>query len=791
MEENSTSGSTLAAPLMNLERIEWTWYPIYFGVSCAVSALRFLSDHGNSEEENKWSDICDKMLQGSAQLLGLLVWRANKVGVDDKKCFLVEKLKGAEKKIEELNHIRREDAKANEKVVCIFAAHEQSWFNERKKLRQQIGALINEMKFLERKKVEDISKLNEKLKEMEILLEGRDQSLEEEELKNRGLQENLNKAERALEESREAAKTEIWKHKTAFIELVSNQRQLEAEMGRAMRQIEALKEELDSVLEQKEESVLMVQKLSVEIVKMQKDLDQKDKILSAMLRKSKLDTAEKQMLLKEVKVSKAMRKQAELEKERLRTISESNNKLKHGGHRSLRSLLEKKVSSKFEEGLFSGARRVDSTASGSSRKSHDIGEATEKTGADIDSPPLSKNYPPEENGALAIMDNVELENWAQSEAEKHTTLIEQRHQLEVEAFVEQMRLKDEKLEASRWQLLSMEIESKRLRAHAEGLKRDISQFRQSNMKLEALILEREEELGSLKEKLNSQNSLISDWTKVKIIKRRVAEKERERKPCTSTVEVSPKVDCEMEGKEVHLMVQSPEEKTEEMNLANDRKSSLDFSCHVEDLESSSQLLSDKAKNSSSSWRMDLQALGVSYKIKRLNQQLLMLERLMGKQDGSTENVKSKEDGAKSLFSLISLMNKQIGRYQSLQDKTDDLCKRMRGNDLDANLGDPNAVRTRGQKTKMLEHFLEETFQLQRYMVATGQKLMEVQSKVAAGLIGADQQLDKPTSFDMKRFADNVRALFQEVQRGLEVRISRIIGDLEGTIASDGIIHLRM
>lgn len=400
MEENSTSGSTLAAPFLSLERIDWSWYPIYFGVSCALSALRILSDHDNSEEENKWSEICDKMLQGSAQLLGLLVWRANKVRADDKKCFLLEKLKAAEKKIEELNQIRREDAKANEKVVCIFAAQEQSWFNERKKLRQHIGALINETKVLEKKKVEDVSKLNEKLKEMEALLEAKDKSLEEEEVKSKGLQENLKKAERALEESREAAKTEIWKHKTAFVELVSNQRQLEAEMGRGMRQIEALKEELNSVLEQKEESVLMVQKLSVEIVKMQKDLDQKDKILSAMLRKSKLDTAEKQMLLKEVKVSKAKRRQAEIEKERLRSVSESNNKLKHGGRRSLRSLLEKKVSLKFEEGLFSGARKVHSSASGSSQKSHNIGDVTEKLGGDIDSPPLSNNYIPEENGAL-------------------------------------------------------------------------------------------------------------------------------------------------------------------------------------------------------------------------------------------------------------------------------------------------------------------------------------------------------------------------------------------------------
>ena len=95
-----------------------------------------------------------------------------------------------------------------------------------------------------------------------------------------------------------------------------------------------------------------------------------------------------------------------------------------------------------------------------------------------------------------------------------------------------------------------------------------------------------------------------------------------------------------------------------------------------------------------------------------------------------------------------------------------------------------------EETKTLEHFLEETFHLQRYMVATGQKLMEIQSKIASGFAEAGEKLDGSASFDMKQFADSVRTLFRDVQRGLEVRIARIIGDLEGTLARDGIIHLR-
>lgn len=68
--------------------------------------------------------------------------------------------------------------------------------------------------------------------------------------------------------------------------------------------------------------------------------------------------------------------------------------------------------------------------------------------------------------------------------------------------------------------------------------------------------------------------------------------------------------------------------------------------------------------------------------------------------------------------------------------------------------------------------------------------MEIQSKIASGFVEFTEELDKFACFDKKRFADSLTTLFQEVQRGLEVRIARIIGDLGGTLACEGIIHLR-
>ncbi|PON72048.1 Ribonuclease P protein subunit P38-like protein [Parasponia andersonii] len=806
-------------------------YPMYFGVSCAFFAVRLLSLPHDMEDE-RWCDIREKMLQGIAQLLGLLVWRVQREGGDgEKSSEILLKLKNAERDIAELKRIRHEDAKANEKVVSIFAAQEQSWLIERKKLRQHIGALMSELRFLEKKKDQAVSEMNDKLNEMENLVQTKDKALEEEGEKRKEIEEKLEETENLAEELREKAKresqehsSELRKHKTAFIELVSNQRHLEADMSRAIRQVEAKKRELDSVLKQKEESVLMVQKLSAEVLKMHKDLEQKDKILSATLRKSKIDTAEKQMLLKEVKLSKAKRKQAELETERWKAVSETRQE-----RHSLRNMLAKQGNSRLE--TVSGERGLHSSSLShiGHNKSNPSDALLEFEHSEFRNE--SEGFsPPFDSYSLRTNEDADakqIESWVRSEAERYAAVIEQRHHLEIDAFVEQLRLKDEKLEAFRWRMLSMELESKRLQSHVEGLNKELLQLRHNNIKMEALLLEREEELTSLKEQFvaqirslnfqkNNFNSSSHDsaeahddasWSQIKAVKRQPIEPE-EQETKTISVEMSQE---EGEGRDnevlsgnqsrntnVILTVQSPDKEFDEQKdcVSHGGSSEKGSSSPVE-IDSAEKLPSpiqqQLSKTNSSEWRMDLHALGVSYKLKRLKQQLIMLERLRGNQESSGDNKETNDDGetgVKDFVSLMSLLNKQVGRYQSLQSKVDDLCKRMHESDLELSRRDSNTARTK-EKTKKLEHFLEETFQLQRYIVATGQKVMEIQSKITSGLVGAAEELEKPTGgFNMNRFADSVRTLFHDVQRGLEVRIARVIGDLEGTLACEGMIRLR-
>lgn len=307
-----------------------------------------------------------------------------------------------------------------------------------------------------------------------------------------------------------------------------------------------------------------------------------------------------------------------------------------------------------------------------------------------------------------ITDDVEhLENWVRSEAEKYSVAVEHRHHRELDAFAEQLRLKDERLEAFRWRLLSMELESKRLQSHIEVLDHDLAQLRQDNMKLDALLLNREVEVQSLKQQLteyfhlpDSQKSNANAcpkeqdkanhtvWSKVTLIKTKLGEKEQETKnhpeETSQKVKNGRKVETRTNNpqKDIILTLQYP---TKEIGEAKDGVSHMNASktehFSTEDArnaETSTSECDGEIKKNKSLWKMDLHALGVSYKIKRLSQQFVMLERLTSKQEpaGNSENNDNGRSGMRGFRALMSLLNKQVARYESLQGKIDDLCKRM-------------------------------------------------------------------------------------------------------------------
>ncbi|PIN18606.1 hypothetical protein CDL12_08722 [Handroanthus impetiginosus] len=73
------------------------------------------------------------------------------------------KLKKAEEQLKQLQTRRKEDSKANARVVEIFASHRHSWQQEEKRLLQQIDEGNEEISCLKRK-VEDFERLEDEMK---------------------------------------------------------------------------------------------------------------------------------------------------------------------------------------------------------------------------------------------------------------------------------------------------------------------------------------------------------------------------------------------------------------------------------------------------------------------------------------------------------------------------------------------------------------------------------------------------------------------------------------------------
>ncbi|CAN6860908.1 unnamed protein product [Brassica oleracea] len=690
-------------------------------------------------DEKQCCEMKNKMM-----LFALLIRRI----FDEEKGNLLQRLEDANSEITELKKLRNQDAKANEKVVSIIASQKQNWLKEKYRLRLQVEALMRELRNMEKRKRTSLSELQERLKEKDGLVQSKDKEIEEEKLKRQEVEEKLVKSEKEVQELREIKErdvkehsSELWRQKKTFLELASSQRQLEAELSRANKQIDAKRHEVED--------------LSLEMVKMRKDLEAKDRILAVLLKKSKLDIAEMHTLLMEAKM-----KQDEDEAKSWRSNSKSR--------RSLRSMFAFETTSK-------------------PTKTNSVGSITHiDEHVEWNKDP---NVVPEIMGSYSNDDFSELgngvvhfegangvarkrENMSFGEEDFCIRVIGKKQEIEIGVLPEH-----EKIEALCLHLMNSELESNRLRSCIEGQSQEMSQSRHNNTKVEESVAMRKQHFKTqLKSFMSHKNNTSYRRKNTKAEELQVQErvfgpKEGSKEHATEKGRESYSPD-ELRHLTLKAAQSDAEEESEKDTLLTENGKA----------DGKEESESQPSSTNNPPWRMDLHALGVSFKIKRLRQQLMMLERYIGKQESQEiDKISSSDTGKRALLLLITLLNKQVTRYQSLQEKIDGICKKMHVNDTG--------------KTS-LEHFLDETFQLQRYIVATGQKLMEIQSKITSGfvevLVGfiTTESSSASSSFDPERFAESIRSLFQEVQRGLEVRISRIIGDLGGTLAREGMIHLK-
>ncbi|CAA7036792.1 unnamed protein product [Microthlaspi erraticum] len=161
--------------------------------------------------------------------------------------------------------------------------------------------------------------------------------------------------------------------------------------------------------------------------------------------------------------------------------------------------------------------------------------------------------------------------------------------------------------------------------------------------------------------------------------------------------------------------------------------------------------------SESPWKIDSEATGVSAKLRLLEEELVNLEKVC----------------RNDISKVPSLLRKQAKRYQALAGKIDELCRRMSSDPCDGTLG-PEF------RTQRQTEFLLECFRLQQRASETGQKLVALQTEITRSSQG--DQLNQ-AKMKTSRSLDLIKNNLKEVQRNLEIWLARIIGDLEGILAS--------
>nr|CAB3473290.1 unnamed protein product [Digitaria exilis] len=806
------------------------------GFSCALAALR---------AQAKLAGGCDL----GASRRGCRWSRAREL-------TLLEKVATLERQVEELHYRRAEDAKANEKVAGIFASHEQRWFAERKALRRQLHAVVAAARARDAKREDEAAELRKTLEEQRA---AKDEALEQEAARREAAEERLRAAEeRAAKEAAEHA-AEVRKHKAAFVELASAQRQLEADLARAARLADTAEAELRAALERRDEAASAAAELSGEAARLRRDADHKDKILSAMLRKSKIDMEDREMLVREVKMCKARRKQAELEADRWRKMWESRGHRRGSSRSSARCAADQPPPAGYSSDKLlapdAAARATNETKIQFVDRVEDDGKKDHRQ-----APPAKElttiecvdRYASHVDDKPAVEEYEGLQEWFQMETEKYTAMMKHRHSAEIEAFTEQLRLKDEKLEAFRWRAVSMDVEATRLRGRIQELEARLAQHEKHSAELEDLLLDREKENRALTEQLETlQTQPLLDGVEICTLASDQADADERCIPCspvkihrTVSGEADRLSSCSSRHQETKLgdELVFPDGHREKVfdveatlvvavrdlaarSMEHDRRdvpARQSFRLEIEEEEekevytdprhaqrtqaspssSSQEATSELAlvvvppdhRKNSAGGKTDIHALAVSYKIKRLKQQLVVLEKLAseGKEEAAATATKPAGSEASSSSSrrqhsrtryqtMMSFPSKHVKRYQSLDDKIDNLCARMEESKRSVGRQRHGA----GEQSAALGQFLEETFQLQRFMVATGQKLLETQSRITPGLGRGGGGED---GVDMKRLMEVAGALLRDVQRGLEVRIARIIGDLEGTLTFHGILR---
>jgi len=264
---------------------------------------------------------------------------------------------------------RLEDAKANEKVVRIYANREQGWKIEKKKLRHEIDMLrkdlihheasglcsprasmgtgpCNECELKERRLID----LEKKLKEKECMTKTAMENARIKEEECRELSSNLAAEKATTSELNEKLNNELANsiEREKVLDEVRDREQVkERRLAKVVEELDSTKAHLEALSLATENHSEMTQKLLVELATLRQESEDKDVMISTMLERATVEREEKEDLARELATAESGKQTAEAESGRWRRLVEERTRQNllvevpdssRSGHRYHRSL---------------------------------------------------------------------------------------------------------------------------------------------------------------------------------------------------------------------------------------------------------------------------------------------------------------------------------------------------------------------------------------------------------------------------------------------------------------------
>lgn len=389
-----TSGrKNLMSKYLDLHEEEpWPLLAEYFGVALAFAALGALirgSNGSRTKEDVKDSTgsplpqrtALQTMLKGAMERLQYLAQNAQGLQErllesteakekvmddwDQEKIKFLQKIADSEEEVRDLKKRREEDAKANEKVVRIYANREHGWKIEKKKLRHEIDMLRKDLinqegsglcsptlsgqcddcELKERRLIDLEKILNDK--EFIIMSAMDDARNREEECRdltssvagektvNAELNEKLN-----IEMANSAEREKI------LDEVRDRKEETECRLAKVEEELDTTKSHLEALSVATEDHSTMTRKLLKELATLRQESEDKDVMISTMLERATVEREEKEDLAWEFAAVASGKQTAETESGRWKRLAEEKTRQNlyvefpdaRSGHRSHRSL---------------------------------------------------------------------------------------------------------------------------------------------------------------------------------------------------------------------------------------------------------------------------------------------------------------------------------------------------------------------------------------------------------------------------------------------------------------------